>query len=242
MLCANCGGECGKVAVLIELVPEDRMRAYADDAVAEYARVCAACADALSPQQGSEVGRANVADADLSRGEVYAVYVSTFPDGDGEGACDVEVILCRHGEVAWSVHTRDDAGGSDDGPGILYATEREAEVAAYALADEKDEASGEDAKTYLRRLEDEAAAAAKTDDAGSYAIVWEAAGEPGRIISTHPTYADARAALAPMDREFRERNPTSSSVTLLCGFEIRTFDDDTGRWIAVDDDGMAYGD
>ena len=68
MLCANCGGECGKVAVLIELVAEDRMRAYADDAVAEYARVCAACADALSPQQGSEVGRANVADADLSRG------------------------------------------------------------------------------------------------------------------------------------------------------------------------------
>jgi hypothetical protein len=250
--CSECGGDCATEVALVETMPEQfraSHRAAGNSGTyphngAVRRHVCFGCAEALieDEEEGdwtAILGRASLDEHGLAlRAEAVASYVSTFPSDGGDGACDVAVCVAEHEGVAWSVHTRDDAGGSDEGPGILFAARTEAVDAAEALADKMGEGNaGEDAEDYLRRLEDEAATAAKTDDAGSYAIVWESAGEPGRVISTHPTYADACAAMAPMDREFRERNPGP----LLCGFEIRTFDDDTGRWISVDDDGVPFG-
>ena len=87
-------------------------------------------------------------------------YGSTFPDGDGTGACDVEVQV---GEVggSWYLRTRDDAGGSDDCDATPYDSERGAKLAAQDHAEQCDECDGLRAKAWFRREADAAISAAK---------------------------------------------------------------------------------
>lgn len=88
----------------------------------------------------------------VARWDSVASYVATYPDTDGEGACDVDVQVGKGLDGRWYLRTRDDAGGSDDAGDGSYATEEEAVASAQAMADERTEARpGEDAADFLAR-------------------------------------------------------------------------------------------
>ena len=86
---------------------------------------------------------------DVRSWDTAATYVATFPNGDEDGACDVEVQVGAAGGL-WFIRTRDDAGGNDEADGVAYAIEEDAREAAQAYADDHNEAcDGEDAEDYL---------------------------------------------------------------------------------------------
>lgn len=169
--------------------------------------------------------------SDVRSWETVATFTATFPAGDGEGACDVDVEIGADRDGSWYVRTRDDAGGDDDAPETAYPTEEAAVAAAQRMAGEKDEGDGRGADAYLAaRLVAAAAAAAEDEDEdGEWAVYWDTAlddsGPRRRYLS-----ADAAAAVAvAWNADLAAAHPGG----LLCGFEVRRMVD--GRWVRVDD-------
>jgi hypothetical protein len=98
-----------------------------------------------------------------------ATYGSTFPDGDGVGACDVKVQIGEC-DSRWYLRTTDDAGGSDECDSTPYASERDATTAAQAYAEEHDECDGLSADDWLDREATAAIEAGKSED-GEYVLL-----------------------------------------------------------------------
>lgn len=86
--------------------------------------------------------------ADVLRWETVDGYVATFPNGDTDGACDVEVQVGEAGGL-WFLRTQDDAGGSDNADDEAYASREAAEKAAEALVAAEDEGLGMTAAEWL---------------------------------------------------------------------------------------------
>jgi hypothetical protein len=84
-------------------------------------------------------------------------FVATFSDCDNnhhdiEGAADVAVQLGQVGGL-WFVRTKDDAGGSDEGPDTAFASADDAMLAAERLVEDNHRAGpNEDAEAYLARV------------------------------------------------------------------------------------------
>jgi hypothetical protein len=55
---------------------------------------------------------------DVSNWATVANYVATYPDGDRDGAADVDVQIGAS-EGLWFVRTTDDAGGDDDADAVF---------------------------------------------------------------------------------------------------------------------------
>ena len=166
--------------------------------------------------------------SNVSRGnwETVASYVSTFSDGDDEGAADVEVQVGEaHG--AWFVRTTDVAGGSDDADDTRYETEDEAREAAEDFAWEHNDANpGEDAESYLaRQLEDRAGEPASD---GEWCVYWETSGDDEHMVDRYATREQAEAAAELANDELHKRH----SGHLLCGYDVRRLVD--GEWVRLD--------
>lgn len=172
-----------------------------------------------------------MAKTDVRRWETETSFVATFPTNDGEGACDVLVLVGADPDGQWYVRTRDDAGGEDDADDTAYPSREAAEAAAEALAEAADAADGRGAEDYLAAARAEAAEAAETeaDPRGEFAVYWDTAlddaGPRRRYLS-----ADAAAAVAAAwNADLAAAHPGG----LLCGFEVRRMVD--GRWERADD-------
>ena len=170
---------------------------------------------------------------DVTQWETVATYVCTFPDGDGEGACNVEVQIGQTQGV-WFVRTDDDAGGGDDADDTAYATEEEARAAAEKLAAALDEGAGQSAESYLDAKLEEAASEGE-DEEGEYALYWETSLEDAGECARYATYAAAMAAAELAQSQFDSANPAGGGVSYLCGFSVRRLVD--GEWVAVDENG-----
>jgi hypothetical protein len=170
--------------------------------------------------------KSNVADW-----ETVATYVSTFPDGDTNGACDVEVQIGRSGG-GWYLQSKDDAGGSDDCDDTAYETEEAARAAAEEYASENHEGEeGEDAEKYLvRQLEE---AAGDPCDDGEYCVYWTTAGDDEYVVARYETSEQAEAAAEIKNKALHEHNPGQ----LLCGFEARQLTSVDGhmQWVAIEE-------
>lgn len=167
---------------------------------------------------------------DLTDLEPVATYVATFPDGDGEGACDVTVSVGRFGNV-WAVVTSDDAGGATEVQDEVWPSHDAAVEAAEDLAVGQDESDGdEDAAGYLARLLAERAAA--TDADGPYAVYGSTAlDDSGPRPERYSDLEAARAAAALANDALRQAHPGGN---LLCGYDVRTRID--GEWVPVDEE------
>lgn len=170
--------------------------------------------------------------ADVLSWETVATFVCTYPDGDSDGACDVEVQIGRSGG-GWYLRSQDDAGGSDDCDDTAYDTEEEAREAAEEFAESNNEAEeGEDAEKYLaRQLEDEAG---EPCDDGEYGVYWASAcSEDERVVARYETVEQANAAAEIKNKGLHEHNPGGS---LLCGYEVRQLVSVDGhmRWEAIE--------
>jgi hypothetical protein len=170
--------------------------------------------------------------SDVSDWETVATYVSTFPNGDTNGACDVEVQIGRSGG-GWYLQSKDDAGGSDDCDGTAYETEEAAREAAEEFASENDEGeAGEDAEKYLARQLEEAAG--DPCDDGEYCVYWSSACKEDEGVSArYETAEQATAAAEINNKGLHEHNPGQ----LLCGFEVRQLTSVDGhmQWVAIEE-------
>lgn len=101
--------------------------------------------------------------------DTVTTFGSTFPDGDGVGACDVSVRIGQCGDN-WYLSTSDDAGGSDDCDATPYSSREDAEAAAKEYATEHDECDGMSAEEYFEHEREQAIQAAKSDD-GEWVLV-----------------------------------------------------------------------
>lgn len=161
---------------------------------------------------------------DVRSWETVATYVHTYPDGNSDGACDVEVQIGEAGG-SWYLHTRDDAGGADEAGDTAYATEDAARAAAEAYADERHEAqTGEDAEGYLaRRLSERAG---EPDPDGEWGCYWSTVGDGSEVRERYESREQAEAAVESANEQLHAANPGGQ---LLCGYEVRRLVD--GRWI-----------
>lgn len=163
-----------------------------------------------------------------------ATFVCTFPDGDADGACDVEVQIGRSGG-GWYVRSQDDAGGSDDCDDTAYDTEDEAREAAEEFAESNNEAeAGEDAEKYLARMLEEQAG--ESCDDGEYGVYWASAcTENERIVARYETVEQAQAAAEIKNKGLHEHNPGGN---LLCGFEVRQLTSVDGhmQWVECEEE------
>lgn len=168
-----------------------------------------------------------VSKGDVTDWESVAIYVSTCPGGDSDGACDVDVQVGGYGGL-WFIRTTDDAGGSDECDGASYTTREAAEAAADEFASSHDEAEvGEDAAGYLARVRDDAIG--DEDPDGEYCVYWESAcTEDEGPRERYATEPQATAAADRANEQLRARNPGS----LLCAFAVRRLVDD--EWVAAE--------
>lgn len=169
--------------------------------------------------------------SDVRDWETVATYVSTFPDGDGTGACDVEVQIGRSGG-GWYLQSKDDAGGSDDCDDTAYETEEAAREAAEEFASENHEADeGEDAEKYLARQLEETAG--EPCDDGEFCVYWTTALDDAHVVARYETSEQAAAAAEIKNKGLHENNPGQ----LLCGYEVRQLVADDGhmKWVAVEE-------
>ena len=159
--------------------------------------------------------------------ESVAYFVATFPDGDGEGACDVSVEIGESDGV-WFVRTRDDAGGEDDADDSAYETRDEAVAAAEEFAEEHDESDGaSDAESYLLAAAE--AQAGEPDPDGAWCVYWETALDDFGPRSRYATQEQAEAAAEIANADLRAANPGGN---LLCGFSVRALVD--GEWTDIE--------
>ena len=104
----------------------------------------------------------------LTDWDSVATFGSTYPDGDGTGACDVEVQV-GEADGVWYLRTSDDAGGSDDCDSTAYPTRDEAVAAAEDYALDCDECGGLSAENWLEKQAEDEIEAGKSDD-GEYIL------------------------------------------------------------------------
>jgi hypothetical protein len=160
--------------------------------------------------------------------EATASCVTTYPTDDGEGACDVLVLVGSSGlgvGQRWFVRTSDDAGGSDEADDTAYATRKEAVEAAEELADRLGEGGpGEDAEDYLARKLTETAGEPVAD--GEWCVYWETSLNDAGPRERYDSEDAATAAAEIANKALHAANPGGN---LLCGFEVRKIVD--GEWV-----------
>lgn len=162
--------------------------------------------------------------------DTVATFVATFPDGDTDGACDVEIQAGQGTGGQWYLRTRDDAGGCDDLDATAYDCEASAREAAEAHAAAASEAEdGEDAEGYLRRRAEERVGA--PSPSGAWCAYWSTVGDESGPRRRYATQDQAEAAVELANHDLAEAHPGGN---LLCGYEVRCLVD--GEWLAVDSD------
>lgn len=97
-----------------------------------------------------------------------AAFGSTFPDGDGTGACDVQVQIGEAGGN-WYLRTSDDAGGSDDCDATPYVSLAAAVSAARDYAAMRDECESSIAEKWLKKQTADQIEEGKSED-GEYVL------------------------------------------------------------------------
>lgn len=171
--------------------------------------------------------------ADVTKWENAASFVSTFPNGERDGACDVTVQIGRSGG-GWYLRSTDDAGGADVCDDTSYDSKGEALEAATEVAENNEEGNaGENAKEYLTRQLREAAGTPCDD--GEYCVYWSSACAEDCHVSARYETAEQAAAMAELsNQQLTAKNPGAS---LLCRYEVRQMVSVDGHmtWAAVDE-------
>lgn len=159
--------------------------------------------------------------------EPVSSYVSTYPEGDDTGACDVAIEVGRLGR-RFVLRTTDEAGGSDDLDDTEYDSRESAVAAAESEALERtDAAPWEDAESYLTRLRHQRAGEPIAD--GVYCVYWESSLEDSGPRERYATREQAESAASIAQDALESSHPGD----LLCGYSVRALVG--GEWVSLED-------
>jgi hypothetical protein len=170
---------------------------------------------------------------DVTKWVSVASFVSTFPNGDRDGACDVAIQVGRSGG-GWYLRSINDAGGDDDCDDTAYKSKGEAIAAAQVFAEANNKGNaGENASAFLTRQLREAAGTPCND--GEYCVYWASTREEDCHVSVrYETAEQAEAAAELSNQQLAVANPGR----LLCGYEVRQMVSVGGHmvWVKLDEE------